>query len=410
MPALTLATAPALVAAAAAQLDPARLPAGDVEGLYVHVPFCFHKCHYCDFYSITRQGEDRMARFVELLLAEADLWLRSPAGANARPRTVFFGGGTPTLLPEPLMHDLIDGLRDRFDFPRLEEWTIEANPATVRREYCAMMRDAGVDRLSFGAQSFRPSELAMLERHHDPNDVGRSIDAARAAGFKRLNVDLIYAIPGQDLASWSQSLEAALALGTPHVSCYNLTYESNTPMAVKKRLGHFEPVAEDVELAMLHHARARLRAGGYGAYEVSNYATPGEACRHNLVYWTGGNYIGLGPSAASHVQGWRWRNRPHLGEWENAVSTGELPASDVETLSPARRAGELAMLMLRLDRGIEFDAFAARTGRDARALFREQIDRLSAVGLIDVDEGSIRLTERGINVADAIGAEFLDVD
>ena len=401
MTSLALPTAPLL--------DPARLPAGDVEGLYVHVPFCFHKCHYCDFYSITRQGDERMARFVELVLAEADLWLRSPAGATARPRTVFFGGGTPTLLPEPLMRELIRGLAARFDLGRLEEWTIEANPATVRASYCSMLREAGVDRLSFGAQSFKPGELATLERHHDPADVGRSVELARAAGFRRLNVDLIYAIPGQDLASWSGSLEAALALGTPHVSAYNLTYESNTAMAVRKRLGHFRPVDEDVELEMLHVTRARVRAAGYRAYEVSNYARPGDECRHNLVYWTGGNYLGLGPSAASHVEGWRWRNRPHLGEWENAVAAGDLPAADVESLSPGRRAGELAMLMLRLDRGIEFDAFAARTGRDARLAFRQQIDRLAPVGLIAVDATGVRLTERGINVADAIGAEFLDV-
>lgn len=395
--------------ATALPLDAARLPEGEVEGLYVHVPFCFHKCHYCDFYSITRQGEDRMARFVELLLAEANLWRRSPLGAAARPRTIFFGGGTPTLLPEPLMGQLLAGLRQRFDLSGLEEWTVEANPATVRASYCAMMREAGVDRLSFGAQSFNPAELTTLERHHDPADVGRSVAIARAAGFHRLNVDLMYAIPGQGITSWSESLEAALALGTPHVSCYNLTYESNTPMAVKKRLGHFEPVAEDVELAMLHHARSRTRAAGYRAYEVSNYAVEGEACRHNLVYWTGGNYIGLGPSAASHVEGWRWRNRPHLREWEQAVSAGEFPAVDVEMLSPARRAGELAMLMLRLDRGIEFEAFAARTGRDARAAFREQIDRLAPVGLLEGDATAVRLTEAGINVADAVGAEFLDV-
>jgi oxygen-independent coproporphyrinogen-3 oxidase len=160
---------------------------------------------------------------------------------------------------------------------------------------------------------------------------------------------------------------------------------------------------------MLHHTRRRLAGAGYAAYEVSNYATPGEACRHNLVYWTGGNYIGLGPSAASHVEGWRWRNRPHLGEWERAVADQALPASDVEALTPDQRAGELAMLMLRLDRGIEFDAFAERTGRDARGLFREQIDRLAPAGLITVDDRAVRLTERGINVADAIAGEFLDV-
>lgn len=398
---LTLATAPAL--------DPAALPHAAVQSLYVHVPFCFHKCHYCDFYSITRQGDDRMSQFVDLMLREAEMWLASPAGRDAQPQTVFFGGGTPTLLPENLMRRLLAGLRERFDLSRVDEWTVEANPATVTGSYLSVLREMGVDRLSFGAQSFDRRELAVLERHHDPDDVPRSIDAARTAGFSRLNVDLIYAIPGQDLASWSRSLDAAICLKTPHISAYNLTYEANTPMAVKKRLGHFEPVAEDVELAMLHHAREQLAREGYKAYEVSNYAIPGEACRHNLVYWTGGNYIGLGPSAASHVEGWRWRNRPHLGEWERAVSSGALPASDVEQLSATQRAGELAMLMLRLARGIEFDHFIQRTGSDPREMFNDQLDRLVPAGLIAVSERSVTLTERGIDVADAIAAEFLDV-
>jgi oxygen-independent coproporphyrinogen-3 oxidase len=178
-------------------------------------------------------------------------------------------------------------------------------------------------------------------------------------------------------------------------------------MAVKQRLGRLQPVPEELEIEMLHHTRRRMAAAGYQAYEVSNYAREGEACRHNLVYWTGGNYIGLGPSAASHVEGWRWRNRPHLGEWETAVAAGTLPAGDVESLTPGQRAGELAMLLLRLDRGIEFDAFAAKTGRDARVLFREQIDGLAPAGLITVTSESIRLTDRGINVADAVAAEFL---
>jgi oxygen-independent coproporphyrinogen-3 oxidase len=398
---LTLATLPVL--------DPARLPRAEVHSLYVHVPFCFHKCHYCDFYSITRQGDQRMSDFVDLMLREAELWLHAPVGCAAVPRTVFFGGGTPTLLPENLMSRLLAGLRERFDLSRVDEFTVEANPATVDTSYLAMLRANGVDRISFGAQSFDRRELSILERHHDPDDVVRGIECARSAGFSRLNVDLIYAIPGQDLSSWSRSLDAAIALKAPHVSAYNLTYEPNTPMAVRKRLGHFEPVAEDVELAMLHHARGRLATEGYDAYEVSNYAIPGEACRHNLVYWTGGNYIGLGPSAASHVEGWRWRNRPHLGEWERAVSSGTLPATDVEQLSPQQRAGELAMLMLRLAQGIEFVHFSNRTGGDARELFREQLDRLLPAGLITVSDRSVTLTERGIDVADAIAAEFLDV-
>src|SRR5438552_11534713 len=211
------------------------VPRQIVPGLYVHIPFCFHKCHYCDFYSITRQSTDRMQRFVDLILREAELW-----SGRCRPRTVFFGGGTPSLLPFAEMRRLLIGLRQRFDFSQTQEWTIEVNPATANFEYCQMLRKHGVDRLSFGGQSFNPSELKMLERHHDPQDVPRSIDIARRAGFDRLNVDLIYAIPGQSLNSWLQSLESTIALGTSHISCYGLTYEPNTPMAVRKRLGQFQ--------------------------------------------------------------------------------------------------------------------------------------------------------------------------
>ena len=408
-----------LIPANTPRIDPAALPAAQVEGLYVHVPFCFHKCHYCDFYSITQQPAERMAQFVDLVLAESDLWCGNEfaapgaigastrTGPGVRPRTIFFGGGTPSLLPLEAMHRLLVGLRQRIDFSDTQEWTVEVNPATAELDYCQMLREMGVDRLSFGAQSFRPSELQILERHHDPEDVPRTVEIARKAGFTRINVDLIYAIPGQDMESWSQSLQAAISLGTPHISCYNLTYEPNTPMAVKKRLGRIIPVEEDVELQMLHHARKALAGAGMPAYEISNYARPGEECRHNLVYWTGGNYIGLGPSAASHVEGHRWKNRPHLSQWEDAISAGVVPAQDVEQLSPMRRAGELAMLMLRLSRGIRIDDFCAKTGRDPRELYSDQIARFAPAGLIDVTSDGIVLTERGVNVADALAGEFL---
>lgn len=284
---------------------------------------------------------------------------------------------------------------------------MEVNPATAELGYCQMMRESGVTRLSFGAQSFRPQELKVLERHHNPDDVPLSIEIAREAGFSRLNVDLIYAIPGQDLASWSESLKAALSLQTPHLSCYGLTYEPNTPMAVRKRLGQFRPTDEGIELEMFHLARRRLEAAGRPAYEISNYAVPGEECRHNLLYWTGGDYLGLGPSAASHVQGNRWRNRPNLREWEEAVDADALPAIDVEILTPARRAGELAMLMLRLAGGINFSVFADRTGLDVYTTFADQIGRFGPPGLLRVDPDALRLTSRGLEVADALAAEFL---
>jgi oxygen-independent coproporphyrinogen-3 oxidase len=306
---------------------------------------------------------------------------------------------------------LISGLAKRLDLSGVQEWTCECNPATVResygQDYLAMLRELGVNRLSFGAQSFAASDLTALDRRHVPEDVPASLTAARAAGFERLNIDLIYAVPGQTLESWQQTLERAIALQTEHLSCYGLTYESNTPIAVKKRLGLLRPAEEDLELQMFHHTRRRLAAVGLPAYEVSNYSRPGAECRHNLIYWQGDDYIALGPSGASHVQGHRWKNRPHLGEWEQAIDERRLAATDIEHLSADQRAGELAMLRLRLAQGLDFADFAARMGRDAREIFAEPITKLERLGLIEIDERSARLTEKGWDVADAIAGEFM---
>jgi len=387
--------------------QPYGLPPAEAPGLYVHVPFCFHKCHYCDFYSITRQTPERMANYVDLILREADQWLSSPVAI--RPKTLFFGGGTPSLLPLPEMRRLIAGLRSRFDFSGVNEWTVEVNPATAALDYCQMLRESGVDRLSFGAQSFDRNQLKLLERHHDPDDVPRSVEIARNAGFSRINLDLIYAIPGQDLSSWDQSLHAAIALNTPHLSAYGLTYEPNTAIAVRRRLGHFVATEDSLELDMMRHARRRLADAGLAAYEISNYARPGEPCRHNLLYWTGGNYIGLGPSAASHVEGRRWKNRPHLGEWERAVSAGQLPLAEFEHLSDEQRRGEWVMLRLRLAEGVAFADYTARWGRDAREVYADELQRLSAPGLLEVTQERFVLSEAGLAVADAVAAEFLRV-
>jgi oxygen-independent coproporphyrinogen-3 oxidase len=388
-------------------LAAADLPASAAPGLYVHIPFCFHKCHYCDFYSITRQTPERMGTFVELTLKEGGQWAKS--AVRVQPRTVFFGGGTPSLLPLEEMRKLLRGLRDQFDFSQLNECTVEANPATVSLEYCQMLREEGVDRLSFGAQSFNPAELKMLERHHDPHDVPKSIEIAKKAGFKRMNLDLIYAIPGQDLSSWARSLKEVISLDTPHISCYGLTYEPNTPMAVRKRLGQFTGAEDPLELEMMRHARQRLSAQGLHPYEISNYAKAGEECRHNLLYWNGGNYIGLGPSAASHVEGWRWKNRPHLGEWERAVSRGDLPATDLEQLSEPQRMGEWVMLRLRLSAGIDFAGFAVRWERDAHDVYADELKNLSDLGLIEISQNRFVLSDKGLAVADAVAAEFLRV-
>ena len=384
-------------------LAPRDLPGGVVSSLYVHVPFCFHKCHYCDFYSITRQTPERMTRFVDLVLAELDVW-RDAGVQTLVPRTIFFGGGTPSLLPIDAMRRLLDGLCDRLDFGALDEWTVEVNPATADAAFLAALRGAGVDRISLGAQSFDPAELATLERHHHPDDVERSIALCRDSGFERLNVDLIYAIPGQTLDTWQRSLDRAAAMNLEHYACYNLTYEPNTPMAVRQRLGRFEVIEESVELTMLQRARSHMTSVGRPPYEISNYGVP---CRHNLVYWTGGDYLGLGPSAASHVGGTRFKNRSHLGEWERAVAAGSLPAIDVERMTPGEREGEAMMLGLRLAAGVDLAAFAARFGHDVRDRFASTLDALLRLGLVESTLTHVRLTAAGMPVADAVAAEFL---
>lgn len=386
-----------------------ELPTAEAAALYVHVPFCFHKCHYCDFYSITRQTDDRMGRYVDRVLAELDLWLDS-SPVRVVPRTVFFGGGTPSLLPIEHMDRLLRSLRDRLDFSRLEEWTIEVNPATADLDYCRMLRSHGVDRLSLGAQSFDERELALLERHHHPDEVAESVRIVTDAGFKRVNLDLIYAIPTQTLESWGRSLAAALAMQTGHLSCYGLTYEPNTPIAVRRRLGEFTPADDDLEVAMFRLARRTLRAAGFQSYEISNHARPGQECRHNLVYWSGGNYVGLGPSAASHVAGVRFRNKPHLGEWELAVDHRQLPITDAERLTARQRADELVMLRLRCDAGVDLADFAERCGLDAGSLYAEALRELEVLRLIERDGRGFRLTEAALPVADAVIARLVTSD
>lgn len=379
--------------------------AGPVVGLYVHVPFCTHKCHYCDFYSITRQTPDRMHAFVDRILKEADVWLAR--GVQTNFKTIFFGGGTPSLLPRDAMTRLLIGLADRFDLRDVNEWTVEVNPATADHADLAAMRAGGVTRISLGGQSFEPSELATLERQHDPADVGRAVNLARDVGIDRQSIDLIFAIPGQTLASLNCSLDLTLATGVTHLSCYGLTYEPNTPLAVRRRLGRIVATPDDEEVRQFRHVRERLAAAGRPAYEISNYAAPGDACRHNLTYWHGDSYLGLGPSAASHVAGVRWRNEPHLGRWEKAVDAGEPAAIEVEQLDADARARELAWLNLRTTRGIDVTDFQRRTGLNPRQRFATVLASLTGAGLIDDAGDRLHLSKSAWPLADGVAAEFL---
>ena len=345
--------------------------------------------------------------FVEAMLREAQWW-----SAYLKPQspisTVFFGGGTPTVLPPDAMRRLISGLRSSFHMNAEAEWTIEANPATIDADYCRMLLDGGVNRLSIGAQSLIDSELRILGRIHDAEQVKRTVRDAQAAGFKRLSIDLMYAVPHQTLASWRQSLEMALALGISHISCYCLTLEEGTPMWQKTQNGDLPTVGEEAQLEFMRFTRHWLSDHGLLPYEISNYAAPGEECRHNLVYWESGNYLGLGPASASHFAGMRWRVTPDVRRYLSSVlRQGELPITDVENLDSVQRATELVMLMLRRNTGLKWARFAEVTGFDGRAAMAAASARLSDLGLVKLGHSEMRLTEAGCYVADEVISDLV---
>ncbi len=389
-------------------------PSGPVRSLYVHVPFCFHKCHYCDFYSIV-DTRDRQAAFVDRLVRE--LHALAPLAAGAPLDTIFVGGGTPTLLSPTLWERLLRELAGAFDLSGAHsgacEFTVETNPETLTPDLAGVLGAGGVNRVSMGAQSFDPRHLKTLERWHDPQSVPRALECARAAAIARTSLDLIFAIPGQTLDDWAQDLARALALGTDHLSCYNLTYEPHTAMTARLKRGEFPPPDEDLEVEMYHLTLATLRAAGLHRYEVSNFARRGQECRHNLAYWRQHDWVAAGPSASGHVGGHRWKNTPRLDDYLRTDDAGFAPIVDHEPPDPARALRERIMTGLRLREGLDLPDVLARAeacslpGAPPSAALRRAAQRLGAQGWLVEENDRWRLTDAGMLFADRAAADLM---
>jgi oxygen-independent coproporphyrinogen-3 oxidase len=389
---------PSTDTAAATRADCAAAPTA----LYVHVPFCIRRCAYCDF--ATAPYDDDSARaYVPRLLHELE---RVPRGAPMR--TAYFGGGTPTALHERELERLLAAVCARIAPRAGFEWTCEANPESVTPAKAALLRDHGVNRVSLGAQSFQPAVLAALGRDHAPDHVFRALDTLRAAGFRRLTLDLMFAAPGETTAQLEADLATLAGLGLDHVSAYCLTYEAGTPLTRMRAEGRVTPHEDDVELVQYRLVRERLAAAGLAHYEISNYARPGEESRHNLVYWRGEEYFGLGLGAGSYEHGTRRTNTrllPHyLGEW----GASPFPPHEAETLEPAAKARERAILGLRLRAGLDPRDFTAPRGGTLAELYRDgELESLERRGLLARGDGRIRLTDRGLELADEVFVELV---
>ncbi|MEK7756258.1 MAG: radical SAM family heme chaperone HemW [Planctomycetota bacterium] len=384
---------------------PIASPSPTPYGLYVHVPFCETKCGYCDFYSVALNDRNP-APLVDCLGRE----LRQRVNGHAHAvRTVFFGGGTPTILPLSELARLLNFLNEVVEVRGLEEFTVEANPATVDDEKAELLVSTGVSRVSMGAQSFFPDELATLERLHSPEDIAPSMATLRRHGVGQINLDLIFGIPGQTLETWSQSLARAIDLGPDHIACYGLTYEPGTRLTAMRRHGRMTPCDEDIEADMFLRTFDTLESAGYRQYEISNYAKPGCECRHNLLYWRNEPYIGVGPSAAGCLNGRRYKNVPDVAGYVRLIERDGHAEVESENIDTEMLITEMVMMQLRLNEGLSIAAFRERIGVDPRDSFGDALTRLVDLGLVAVSETHIALTRSGRLVANTVVADLAAV-
>ena len=379
-----------------------------IQSLYVHVPFCAHKCEYCAFYSEASNG-DVISRYVHALARELEL-----VASDVKPRTIFFGGGTPSILNLKQWETILRAM-ERLNLLGAAEWTIESNPATVSLDKARLWRDFGVNRVSMGVQSLDEKLLERLGRIHSREQVFKSFDTLRAGGFENINVDLMFAIPGQTMEIWRDTLRQALALGSEHLSCYEVIYEEDTALYNQLKAGEFD-VDEELACDMYDALVETVSANGFRRYEIANFARdttgdrdPALACRHNINYWRGGSFYGLGPSATGYVRGVRTKNWSNTQMYCEQLEKGKRAIESREELSPLARAGETAAFGLRMARGWEFDEFRQATGFDLREHWADDMNRLVGRAWADWDEHGFRLTSAGLRFADSAAEAFVSV-
>ena len=365
-------------------------------GLYVHIPFCVSKCAYCDFPSFAGRERD-MDAYVDRLIAE----MKEKADPGFVIATLYIGGGTPSLLPPRLMERVLEALRDTFGFLPDAECSCECNPGTVTEAFLRVLKKGGVNRLSFGAQAYQAPLLRLLGRIHTWAQVEESVSMARAQGFSNLNLDLMLGLPSQTLADMEETLEAALSLSPTHLSCYGLIVEEGTKMRDQVESGQWTLPSEETERDMYELCRSTLSRRGFIQYEISNFALPGFACRHNLDCWRRREYIGLGSSACGYLKDVRSRNAPSLDDY----LAGRPP--EKTAVSPEDARFESVMLGLRMMEGVSEEAFYQMHGATLWDVYGEKLKNSLKNGLVIRENGYLKLTRRGMDVQNRVLVDLL---
>lgn len=372
-------------------------------GLYLHIPFCKSKCHYCDFCSMPDLS--RMEAYLNALETEAALFM--DRWGRRQLATIFIGGGTPTLLTAEAFTQLARMMERYFDLSTLTEWTVEGNPESVGLQLARHLRQLGVNRFSMGVQSLSPSLLKGIGRIHSPHQVEAAVEALRKAGFENLNLDLMTGLPGQTLEDVDHVLSRLMEYDPEHISAYGLKIEEGTHFARLERQGRLALPDEALERRMEHRLREVLTQRGYQHYEISNYAKSEKACRHNLNYWNCGSYAALGLSSHGYLDGWRFENTAVLDDYFQALSDGRLPMVSQTFISHEEDEKEWLMLRLRLSEGILFDVYQSRYGKDFLTEKKDILNKLLPTGWIRISERQMCLTEAGFDFANAVMVEFI---
>jgi len=371
-------------------------------GLYIHIPFCRSRCQYCDFNTYVGL-EGLFETYLEALIREITL------AGPARARTIYLGGGTPTVLPLSHLVQILDAVHTAFAVDQEAEISIEANPGTVDASALTTLRGRGVNRLSLGVQSFLDDELRLLGRIHTAEQGAEAITAARQSGFENVGLDLIYGLPGQTPAAWQRSLESALTLEPEHLSLYALSVEAGTPLARAIDRGHLPVPEPDLAAEMYEMAAEASARAGYLHYEISNWArTPEHRCRHSLLYWRNEPYQGLGAGAHSWRAGRRWVNATAPAEYAVQVMNGGTALAEEESIPPELEMDETMIMGLRLvEEGVPWARFRQRFGLDPRQRYGPQISELVDIGLLEIDARRLRLSAQGHLLGNQVFARFL---
>lgn len=374
--------------------------------LYLHIPFCVKKCHYCDFLSFPGCSLSRQAEYVDAMIQEIHAYRE--AAEDYEVKTIFLGGGTPSLLEKELVERLFHELYSVWRAAPETEITIEANPGTLSREKLIGYHMIGINRLSLGLQSTIAQELATIGRIHNYEQFLANYYLAREAGFDNINIDIMSALPGQTLISYGKTLERILKLQPEHISSYSLILEEGTDFWENAEIERALP-SEQTERIMYHYTKKCLQNAGYERYEISNYAKPGYACLHNQVYWTGGEYLGLGLGAASYWKGARFSNTPDMEEYMENCSRARIAENrkEIVTATQKSRMEEYMFLGLRMIRGVSIREFERRFGIPMNRIYGTVIRSYIGQGLLKIEQDRLMLTERGIDVSNSVMADFL---